>query len=83
MQLLQRHTGRMAHHRSQSVDPRPHALQEEFMSAYGEQVRLLQRQEEIQKELEDCGEDMDRMSELLDELQASLLIGLQLHSQSR
>ena len=27
------------------------------------------RQEEIQKGLEECGEDMDRMSELLDELQ--------------
>ena len=50
------------------------------MSAYGEQVRLLQRQEEIQKELEDCGEDMDHMAELLDELQASVLISLQLHS---
>ena len=53
------------------------------MSAYGEQVQLLQRQEQIQKELEDCGEDMDRMSDLLDELQASVLIGLQLHSQNR
>lgn len=53
------------------------------MSAYGEQVQLLQRQEQIQKELEDCGEDMDRMSDLLDELQASVLVGLQLHSQNR
>ena len=44
-------------------------LQEEFMSAYGEQVQLLTRQEEIQKGLEECGEDMERMSELLDELQ--------------
>ena len=51
------------------------------MSTYGEQVQLLQRQEEIQTELEDCGEDMDRMAELLDELQARVLIGLQLHSQ--
>ena len=80
---LRRHTGKMAHHKSQSIDSRPHAPQEEFMSAYGEQVQLLQRQEQIQKELEDCGEDMDRMSDLLDELQASVLIGLQLHSQNR
>ena len=39
------------------------------MSAYGEQVELIARQEQIQKELEDCGEDMDRMADLLDELQ--------------
>lgn len=44
-------------------------MQEEFMSAYGEQVQLLTRQEEIQTGLEECGEDMERMSELLDELQ--------------
>ena len=34
------------------------------MSAYGEQVQLLARQEEIQTGLEECGEDMERMSEL-------------------
>ena len=39
------------------------------MSAYGEQVELIARQEQIQSELEDCGEDMDRMADLLDELQ--------------
>ena len=39
------------------------------MSAYGEQVELIARQEQIQKELEDCGEDMDKMADLLDELQ--------------
>ena len=39
------------------------------MSAYGKQVELIARQEQIQKELEDCGEDMDRMADLLDELQ--------------
>jgi len=44
-------------------------LQEEFMSAYGEQVELIARQEQIQVELEGCGDDMDKMSELLDELQ--------------
>jgi hypothetical protein len=41
---------------------------EEFASAYDEVTKVLKRQEEIQKELEDCGEDMDKMSELLDEL---------------
>ena len=39
------------------------------MSACGEQVELIARQEQIQKALEDCGEDMDRMADLLDELQ--------------
>ncbi len=39
------------------------------MSAYGEQLTLLQRQEDVQKELEECGEDMERMSAVLDELQ--------------
>ncbi|KAK9842531.1 hypothetical protein WJX81_004688 [Elliptochloris bilobata] len=44
-------------------------VREEFLSAYGEQVEVVQRQEAIQRELEDCGEDMERMSALLDELQ--------------
>ena len=39
------------------------------MSAYAEQMAVVNRQEEIQKGLEECGEDMDRMAELLDELQ--------------
>lgn len=39
------------------------------MSAYGEQLAVLKRQEAIQTELEACGEDMERMSALLDELQ--------------
>lgn len=43
-------------------------VREEFMSAYGESVELLARQEAIQKELETCGEDMDKMSALVDEL---------------
>jgi hypothetical protein len=42
------------------------------MSAYGEQLSLMQRQDQIQKELEECGEDMDRMSALLDELQVMI-----------
>ena len=39
------------------------------MSAYEEQLVVVRRQEAIQNELESCGEDMDRMSALLDELQ--------------
>lgn len=38
------------------------------MSAYGEQVELLGRQEALQKELENVGEDMEAMSRILDEL---------------
>ncbi len=38
------------------------------MSAFGEQVELLARQEALQQELEACGEDMDRMTRVLDEL---------------
>lgn len=48
------------------------AVQEEFMSAYSEQMTLMKRQEEIQKGLEECGEDMDKMSALLDELQVQI-----------
>lgn len=44
--------------------------QEEFLSAYGEQVAVAARQEAIQVELEACGEDMEKMAALLDELQA-------------
>lgn len=40
-------------------------MREEFVSAFGDQVKLMKRQDEIQKELEECGEDMDRMGELL------------------
>lgn len=42
------------------------------MSAYSEQMTLMKRQEEIQKGLEECGEDMDKMSALLDELQVQI-----------
>ena len=38
------------------------------MSALGEQVELLARQEALQKELEAVGEDMDAMTRILDEL---------------
>lgn len=49
------------------VDPR-RTVREEFMSAFKDQLSVTNRQEEIAKELEECGEDMDRMSMLLDEL---------------
>ena len=53
---------------------------EEFMSAFGEQVELVARQEQIQKELETCGDDMDRMSALVDELDSlSNRVGGQRH----
>lgn len=38
------------------------------MSAFGEQVELLVRQEALQKELEGVGEDMAAMTRILDEL---------------
>ncbi|CAL8469003.1 g8544 [Coccomyxa elongata] len=55
---------------TQEFDVEPtRTVREEFMSAYAEQMTVMRRQEEIQKGLEECGEDMDRMSALLDELQ--------------
>jgi ATPase subunit of ABC transporter with duplicated ATPase domains len=50
-------------------------VREEFMSAYSDQLDVLRRTEEVQKELEAMGAssggavDMDRMGALLDELQ--------------
>lgn len=44
------------------------ASREEFLSAFGEQVELLARQEALQKELEAVGEDMEAMTRILDEL---------------
>lgn len=38
------------------------------MSAFGEQVQLMARQEEIQVALESVGDDMTEMTKLLDEL---------------
>jgi ATPase subunit of ABC transporter with duplicated ATPase domains len=49
------------------IDPE-RTVREELASAYAEGMAVLQRTEEIQKELEDCADDMDRMSDLLDEL---------------
>lgn len=54
---------------TQEFDVEPtRTVREEFFSALSEQTRVLARQDEIQKELEECGEDMVRMGALLDEL---------------
>lgn len=50
-----------------NIDPN-RTVRQELASAYEEGMAVLSRTEEIQKELEDCTDDMDRMSELLDEL---------------
>ncbi len=42
-------------------------VREEFMSAFADQMAVAARQEEIQQGLEQCGEDMERMSKLLGE----------------
>eukprot|EP00803_Ostreobium_quekettii_P005986 evm.model.scf_345.10 EVM.evm.TU.scf_345.10 scf_345:88024-96610(+) len=43
-------------------------VREEFSSVYEEGLKVIRRQEAIQKEIEDATEDMDRLSSLLDEL---------------
>ena len=43
-------------------------VREELAAAYEEGMAVMQRTEEIQKELEGVTDDMDRMSALLDEL---------------
>lgn len=55
---------------TQEFDVEPtRTLREEFFSAFGDLVKNMNRQEELQKQLEEVGEDMDRMSKILDELQ--------------
>lgn len=49
------------------IDPE-RTVRAELASAYAEGMAVLERTEEIQKELETTVDDMDRMSELLDEL---------------
>ena len=49
------------------VDP-TRTVREEFFSAFIAQMAVVNRQEEIQRALEECGEDMDKMGKLLDEL---------------
>lgn len=54
---------------TQEFDVNPsRTVREEFFSAFGDQMAVMQRQEEIQRGLEECGDDMDKMGSLLDEL---------------
>ena len=54
---------------TQEFDVEPtRTVREEFMSAFSEQLHVIERQEAVQRELEECGEDMERMGDLLDEL---------------
>jgi ATPase subunit of ABC transporter with duplicated ATPase domains len=54
---------------NQEFDINPErTVRQELAAAYEEGMAVLQRTEEIQKELEECTDDMDRMSALLDEL---------------
>lgn len=54
---------------TQEFDVQPsRTVREEFTSAFADQLKVLDRQDVIATELEECGEDMDRMSALLDEL---------------
>jgi hypothetical protein len=36
-------------------------VREEFYSVYNQQVKLVEEQARLSRELEECGEDMDRM----------------------
>jgi ABC transporter len=49
------------------IDP-TRTVREELSSAFAEGMAVKERTEEIHKELEECTDDMDRMSALLDEL---------------
>ncbi|KAI8110701.1 hypothetical protein M9435_002375 [Picochlorum sp. BPE23] len=54
---------------TQEFDVEPtRTVREEFMSAFSDQLHVIERQEAVQRELEECGEDMERMGDLLDEL---------------
>lgn len=54
---------------TQEFDVNPsRTVREEFFSAFGDQMAVMQRQEDIQRGLEECGDDMDKMGKLLDEL---------------
>lgn len=54
---------------TQEFDVEPtRTVREEFMSAFSDQLGVMKRQEEVQKGLEECGDDMDKMGQLLDEL---------------
>eukprot|EP00890_Picochlorum_soloecismus_P006450 jgi/Picsp_1/6806/NSC_04145-R1_abc transporter family protein len=54
---------------TQEFDVEPsRTVREEFMSAFSDELDILRRQEAVQKGLEECGDDMDKMGQLLDEL---------------
>jgi len=54
---------------TQEFDVEPtRTVREEFSSAYKEQMQVIRRQEAIQQELESTITDMDRMADLVDEL---------------
>ncbi|KAK9809695.1 hypothetical protein WJX73_005997 [Symbiochloris irregularis] len=56
-------------HLSQEFDVSPsHTVREEFMSAYGEQLEVMKRMEEVENQLQSVGEDMDKMQSLIDEM---------------
>uniref|UniRef100_A0A7R9YWU0 ABC transporter domain-containing protein n=1 Tax=Chlamydomonas euryale TaxID=1486919 RepID=A0A7R9YWU0_9CHLO len=44
-------------------------VREEFYSVYEKQMQVVRRQEVISKELETCGDDMDKMQKLIDEME--------------
>lgn len=54
---------------TQEFDVEPsRTVREEFMSAFADQLKVMERQEAVQKGLEECGDDMEKMGALLDEL---------------
>ena len=54
-------------HQEFDVEP-SRTVREELMSAFSDQLDIMKRQEAVQKGLEECGDDMDKMGKLLDEL---------------
>jgi len=50
------------------VDPE-RTVREEFQSVYKEQIKVVNRLSELQKQLEQCTDDMDHMQEILDEME--------------
>jgi ATPase subunit of ABC transporter with duplicated ATPase domains len=49
------------------VDPR-RTVREEFMSVFSEQIEVMRETARLEKEIEEATDDLDRMGELLDEL---------------
>ena len=66
VQVIKSKAGMRIAYLTQEFDVEPsRTLREEFTSAFGEQMAVAARQEEIQRGLEECGEDMERMAKLL------------------